>query len=246
MYSTKKPLQPILLMFIPFKLLSSMNRFLLGGIRVTGGGRRLAPITTIGAYQNMVPNGFMLSTSRTSQRSFIYFDKPKWQNPSTLSSSGDGTYFEDDEDQDDDEPLSDNEVVDLEAILFKDFDIQYLRDLEERGEVQLQPFYQRGYKWKQGQASKWIESIIIGYPCVPHIILLNTLDENEEDLYAVFDGQQRLTSVIRYMKDQRGSHWPVKKNDSSFRLQGLTKLMHLNGKVGLFVLWLLHSAPGYT
>ena len=142
-----------------------------------------------------------------------------------------------DDDEDDEDELASSQVKELEAITYKDMDIKYIRDLEERGEMKLQPFYQRGYKWSQLQASKWIESILIGYPCVPQVILLSHVDENDDQIYHVFDGQQRLTSIMLYIKGQRGSHWPVvKKNDSLFALksrgsEGLKSLKHLEGKV---------------
>jgi len=148
--------------------------------------------------------------------------------------------IDEDEDEDDDLAGAGSRVKELEPITYKDFDIKYLRDLIERGEMKLQPFYQRGYKWSQSRASKWIESILIGYPCVPHVILLSQVDdETEDEIYHVFDGQQRLTSIMLYMKGERGSHWPVaKKNDSLFGLksrgsEGLMTLKHLEGLVSL-------------
>ena len=118
----------------------------------------------------------------------------------------------------------------LEGLTFKDFDMSYLRDLVERGELNLQPFYQRGFKWTQKQASMWIESTLRGYPCVPEIILLTVMDEDGEQKSVVFDGQQRLTSTILFMKNQRGISWPTRKNDDGFRLEQLPLLKEFDGK----------------
>lgn len=183
--------------------------------------------------------------------------KPKWQNQAISSglslrlarsfSSVSGSEIDNiDDDEDDEDELASSQVKELEAITYKDMDIKYIRDLEERGEMKLQPFYQRGYKWSQLQASKWIESILIGYPCVPQVILLSHVDENDEEINHVFDGQQRLTSIMLYIKGQRGSHWPVvKKNDSIFALtsrgsEGLKSLKHLEGKVSQVHLFKVH------
>lgn len=149
-------------------------------------------------------------------------------------SSNDGGEDEDggdddcDEEEDCDESLSTVGPSKLEDLKFKDYDIAYLKDLEERGKILLQPFYQRGYKWKQQQASVWIESILYGYPCVPHVILLSTIDEDGNEAYAVFDGQQRLTSTMNFIRNIRSYTWPVRQDDS-FRLEKLPRLKSFEG-----------------
>ena len=67
----------------------------------------------------------------------------------------------DDHDDDDDDDDTDEVCVDsgkLDALEFKNWDVAYLRHLEERGMLDLQPFYQRGYKWSQKQASMWMNA----------------------------------------------------------------------------------------
>lgn len=56
------------------------------------------------------------------------------------------------------------------------------------------PSFQRGYVWKERQASRFIESLLLGLP-VPGIFL--TRDLNSADLL-VIDGQQRLKSLQFY------------------------------------------------
>lgn len=73
------------------------------------------------------------------------------------------------------------------------------------------PEFQRKYVWKQAQASRLIESLIIQCP-VP-VIYLN--QENDETL-AVIDGNQRLTSIKKYLNNE-------------FALQGLTAYPELEG-----------------
>ena len=119
----------------------------------------------------------------------------------------------------------------LAPISMKNWAFSSLLEMEEDGELELRPFYQRGFKWSQKQSSLWIESMLRGYPCLPEITLLET-DEG----YTVFDGQQRLTSVKLFLKGERGDMWKGNAQqrrahtDQTFALEGLTLLTHLEGK----------------
>ena len=77
------------------------------------------------------------------------------------------------------------------------------------------PEFQRNYVWNIRQASRLIESFIIGLP-VPQIFLYT--DENEK--LRVIDGRQRLQSIHYFFKgtfiDSRGT-------EKKFRLDGLNK-----------------------
>lgn len=73
------------------------------------------------------------------------------------------------------------------------------------------PHFQRRYVWSEAQASRLIESLIIQCP-VP-VIYLN--QEGDEKL-SVIDGNQRLTSIQRYL-------------DNQFSLKGLTAYPELEG-----------------
>lgn len=73
------------------------------------------------------------------------------------------------------------------------------------------PEFQRKYVWKDAQASRLIESLIIQCP-IP-VIYLN--QESDERL-AVIDGNQRLTSISRYLNNE-------------FPLKGLTAYPELEG-----------------
>lgn len=62
------------------------------------------------------------------------------------------------------------------------------------------------------------------------MVLLSTIDKDGIEKFAVFDGQQRLTSVLHYVKNIRSDTWPKRKNDDgSFRLEKLPRLKQLNG-----------------
>ena len=119
----------------------------------------------------------------------------------------------------------------LAPITMKNWAFSSLLEMEENGELELRPFYQRGFKWSQKQSSLWIESMLRGYPCLPEITLLET-----EEGYTVFDGQQRLTSVKLFLKGERGDMWKVNaqqrriRTDQTFALEGLTLMSDLEGK----------------
>ena len=71
-----------------------------------------------------------------------------------------------------------------------DFDVEGLCRRVRRGEIVIPPF-QRSYIWNIRQASRFIESLLLGLP-VPEIFLSRDFDS---DKYVVIDGQQRLKSI---------------------------------------------------
>lgn len=93
----------------------------------------------------------------------------------------------------------------------KDFPLSTLREMVDDGDIVPNPEYQRDYVYTDKQASKLVESVLMGIP-IPTIYLC----EEEDNTYSVIDGQQRITSLVRYLK-----------ND--FALNGLQELNELNG-----------------
>lgn len=94
-----------------------------------------------------------------------------------------------------------------------DWTISTLRDKFERGQIDLQPHYQREYVWelRPELPSRLIESLLLQIPIPPlYFVRLST------GKIEVVDGQQRLTTLIRFVKN-------------AFRLQKLQKLSSLNG-----------------
>ncbi|MCB5942878.1 DUF262 domain-containing protein, partial [bacterium 210820-DFI.6.52] len=71
---------------------------------------------------------------------------------------------------------------------YKDFTIGGLVLKIMSGDIELQPDFQREYVYDDTRASYLIESILIDMP-IPTIYLCE-----EEDVYEVIDGQQRLTT----------------------------------------------------
>ena len=64
-------------------------------------------------------------------------------------------------------------------------------------EIVLQPNYQRKFVWSAKVSSKFIESLLLGIP-IPTIFL----NERSNYEYEVVDGQQRLTALINFMKNE--------------------------------------------
>lgn len=87
-------------------------------------------------------------------------------------------------------------------IIPNDFNIRTIFDDISEGNF-LIPSFQRNYVWEHKQASRLIESIIIGIP-IPQIFLF----EVERGRYIVLDGNQRLTTIYYFMK---GIFPPLKK-----------------------------------
>lgn len=92
------------------------------------------------------------------------------------------------------------------------FSIYELKRKYEKGRLCLDPSFQRHFVWSLKQQSELIESVIMGIP-LPLIYLA----ENRDGQLVVVDGQQRLTTFIRFL-------------DNEFRLSGLNVLNNLNGK----------------
>lgn len=94
----------------------------------------------------------------------------------------------------------------------KDFPLSTLKEMVDDGDIIPNPEYQRDYVYTEKQASKLVESVLMGIP-IPTIYLC----VEEDNTYSVIDGQQRITSLVRYLKNE-------------FALNGLQELNELNGK----------------
>lgn len=91
-----------------------------------------------------------------------------------------------------------------------DFSVLTLVKMMENEEVTI-PEFQRRYVWSDRQASRLVESLIIQCP-IP-VIYLN---QEKDETFSVIDGNQRLTSLKRFLEDK-------------FTLIGLTSYPELTG-----------------
>jgi hypothetical protein len=102
----------------------------------------------------------------------------------------------------------------------------------DRGELKVPPF-QRMYVWDRVKASKLVESFLLGLP-VPGTFLYK---ERTKAGYLIIDGQQRIVSLVRYIKGTfddsvfrlknvdpkyEGKSFKDLTEDEQFRLKGLT------------------------
>ena len=72
-----------------------------------------------------------------------------------------------------------------------DYDVEGLVKRLRRGDIFIPPF-QRDYVWNQAEASRLVESLLLGLP-VPGVFLAK---ENDSNKLSVIDGQQRLKSLF--------------------------------------------------
>lgn len=93
----------------------------------------------------------------------------------------------------------------------KDWTLGLFKDYVDANDIIADPDYQRRYVYDIKRASKLVESILIGIP-IPEVYLA----EEDDGVYSVIDGQQRIMSFVKYLKNE-------------FALSGLTELKELNG-----------------
>ena len=95
-----------------------------------------------------------------------------------------------------------------------DFTIEGLVQKYQRGQLKI-PGFQRKFVWKLPQASKLIESFLLGLP-VPAIFLYTDPQDNS---FLVIDGQQRLMSIVYFFEGYFGPEEQGKR--TVFALKGL-------------------------
>jgi hypothetical protein len=118
------------------------------------------------------------------------------------------------EDTVDSEPYA---AVSERKVLIQQYDyaVRTLLDMVLEEDLLLNPEYQRQYRWDDLKASRFIESILLNIP-VPVIYLA----EEKDATFSVIDGQQRLTSLLRFIKPNSGE---------VFRVNGLKVRADING-----------------
>lgn len=89
-----------------------------------------------------------------------------------------------------------------------------------RGNIQMNPRFQRRDAWKPDRKSRFIESLIVGLP-IPQIVLAES--KAERGKFIVLDGKQRLLSILQFWGLGEGGR-------NAFRLSGLTLRPDLSRK----------------
>jgi hypothetical protein len=89
-----------------------------------------------------------------------------------------------------------------------------------RGNIQLNPRFQRRDAWKRDRKSRFIESLIVGLP-IPQIVLAES--KQDRGKFIVLDGKQRLLAILQFWGLGEGVN-------NSFSLSGLTLRSDLKKK----------------
>lgn len=105
-----------------------------------------------------------------------------------------------------------------QSVLFNtDWTVATLVQQIERGNVHLDPEFQRRSAWDPRRRSQLIESLVIGLP-VPNVVLAEKKDARGQ--FIVIDGKQRLSTIFDFLSP---------KSTERFKLSGLDVRADLNG-----------------
>jgi len=134
------------------------------------------------------------------------------------------TFFEEDEDQENGIESNVNRISELEEIsgivvAGTDWTTATIVDQLVRENIQLNPRFQRRDAWNITRKSRFIESIILGFP-IPQIVLAS--NEKQRGKFIVLDGKQRLLTILQFYGR---SETP----NNGFSLRGLEFRADLNG-----------------
>ena len=80
-------------------------------------------------------------------------------------------------------------------------DVTWFLDLQEKGQLNLDPPYQRRSVWSPRDKRFFIDTIMNDYPAPP-VFLHKVLDENGRSTYHVVDGKQRLETIIDFTQNR--------------------------------------------
>ena len=111
-------------------------------------------------------------------------------------------------------------VEEKNLIVFsRDWTVETIASQIDRGNIDLNPKFQRRNAWNDTRRSKLIESLLLGLP-VPEIVLAE--DKNRKNSFIVIDGKQRLLAIAGFVE-------PSKNIWDSPKLKGLRSRKDLNG-----------------
>jgi hypothetical protein len=105
-----------------------------------------------------------------------------------------------------------------------DFSVGELIRLHESKEINIQPAFQRMFRWSDQQQSRLIESMLLGLP-VPQIVLF----QRQDGVLELIDGLQRVSSLIRFLTG-RSPHASPGGSEGGLQLIGCDILTSLNGQ----------------
>jgi Protein of unknown function DUF262 len=94
-------------------------------------------------------------------------------------------------------------VVDVYSATLNELMEQY-----SRGDLEIDPAYQRAFRWEIPQQTRYIESLLLNIPTPPFF-----LAETKEGKFEIIDGLQRFSTVIKFFANEL-SNTEVKASDS--------------------------------
>ena len=128
-----------------------------------------------------------------------------------------------DVDNENEEDLESISPIDLSAMAISgtDWTTETIVSQIRRGRIILNPSFQRRDAWTKKAKSRFIESIILGFP-IPQIILAE--NSHKKGTYIVIDGKQRLLSIMQFVLGDDETKQKLKLTDLDIRseLNGLT------------------------
>ncbi|MGY0832355.1 DUF262 domain-containing protein [Azospirillum argentinense] len=101
-----------------------------------------------------------------------------------------------------------------------DWTVQTIIQQMEKGNIELNPDFQRREAWRKKQKSQFIESLILNVP-VPQLVLAERKDKRGK--FIVIDGKQRLITLRQFYANHEDPDF------KPFKLNGLTARKDLNG-----------------
>ena len=133
----------------------------------------------------------------------------------TLEGTGEGSESEEDLGK------VDPSLVNKAVVTGTDWTADTILKQLEKGNIVLDPVFQRRDAWNDKRKSKFIESIILGLP-IPQIVLAES--QETKGTFVVIDGKQRLLTLQRFAGIR------LEADDEPLKLSGLTVRDDLNGK----------------
>lgn len=106
-----------------------------------------------------------------------------------------------------------------------DLSFNELLDMYDGGELDINPDYQRLFRWSQGAQSRFIESLLLEMPVPPIYVV-----ESDEGRYQLIDGLQRFSSYLHLRGKLTAQHLEPEINIGDYlRLQECDIVDDLNG-----------------
>ncbi|WP_223510349.1 MULTISPECIES: DUF262 domain-containing protein [Rahnella] len=109
------------------------------------------------------------------------------------------------------------------AVVFStDWTTETITNQIRKGNIELNPNFQRRDAWTAKEKSRFIESLVLGFPIPPIVLAVNA---NEKGKYIVLDGKQRLLSIYKFTNITPDGEKP----SPPLKLTGLKIKEKLNG-----------------